>query len=174
MAKASIKSVPASSPQSTQKISEVDCGGIAGRSVVKQLDLLSTPTAVRREERASAFRAVCKSIVYKDVPDEPNRWFAGQLGIDESTTSRKLSGRGSYDIGGDEIAVILEMPSAIVLGNWIAAQLGQKPLEPLRVVTEEEVAAAYRAEAREAGALGEAMTARIAARLGVDVASVKR
>lgn len=127
------------------------------------------PTAPRREERADALRAVCKAIIAKHKPDGAVRWFAAETGIDESTASRKLNGRGDYDLNCDD----LDLPGAIELGNWIAAQLGQKPLEPLRVVTEEEVAAAYRAEAREAGAMGEALTARVAARLGVNVASVK-
>lgn len=163
----------ANSPQSTEIFSPVGCGEIGGRAVVKQLDLLSMPTAPRREERADALRAVCKAIIAKHKPDGAVRWFAAETGIDESTASRKLNGRGDYDLNCDDLALILDLPGAIELGNWIAAQLGQKPLEPLRVVTEEEVAAAYRAEAREAGALGEAMTARVAARLGVSVASVK-
>ena len=151
--------------------SQSECVDVAGGNVRKQLVL---PSLVRREEIADDFRALIKVGIAEDVGFEE---FAGTLGIDKSTLSRRLNGKAGYaDVDPEMIAAIVEarLPTGVAIGNWIAQQYQCKPLEPLRTVTDAEILAAARAEAADSGALGEAFMQRVASRLGVDVVVVKR
>lgn len=175
MSKVSSFPSSASQSQSSEDFSDVGCGESAGRRVVKQLDLYSAPAPVRREERAAGLRAMVKAIIYKDIKEEaPQRWFAGQLGIDESSASRKLNGRGDFNVNADDIALVMELPSALDLGNWYGAQLGQKPYEPRRVLTDREIITALRRIVIAMGPMGTKLIEEIAASLGVTPETVLR